>query len=125
MGERERRAIVRLGDAPEKLLVRELSRSFLKFTGLIDGRVAVIVGVKTSVLSDEAYVWLFGSTLIKERPIVFLRHARRGLKLITPYFKRITGLCADDHIASMKWLRSLGFEIEPQGDGVSLIRLEI
>src|SRR5205823_5865846 len=103
---------------------REVAKSLVSFAGLVDGEVIVVVGAKTAgVLSDEAYVWIMCSERIHDYPITFLRHAKEGLKELQVYFKRIYGLVKVDFGGSIKWLKVLGFEVDPPIEGVCLFHI--
>ena len=83
--------------------------SIYALVGTIDGRPAVMCAARlASILDDRAYIWLLGTSLIDRYPIVFLRHSRRMLALLTARFPCIYGQVECDFAASERWLRWLG-----------------
>lgn len=83
------------------------------FVWLIDGEVGCIFGVTRINLVGTAYMWLFPTSKVRERPKEFLRHC---FKFRGPFLKKyplITGYCNIDFEASRKWLRWLGAEFDP------------
>lgn len=105
--------LAQLGD-PETLLAQEITKSFLSYAGMIEGKTVALWGAHVAgVLSDEAYIWLVCSSLVDKYPFVFLRHSRKVLRSFAGEFKVIRGVVHVDFSKSVKWLEWLGFEIEP------------
>jgi hypothetical protein len=108
----------------EKEAARIFAQSFLTYVGLIDGKSVVVWGVYSpQVLAEEGYVWLLGSRLIEEHPIVFLRHSRRALDLIRPTFKTLYGVVLSEFDCGQKWLEWLGFDVGPDEGGIRAFSL--
>lgn len=117
MRERERSAFEQLGENPEKVLTQELAKSIVSYTGLVDGKVAVVCGARSEgLLAADAYVWITCTDLVEQHPLVFLRHTRKVLAMLHQYFDTIHGLVLADFYVSVRWLEWLGFAVgEPQG----------
>lgn len=114
MREREREAFMTLGESPERVLTQEVAKNLLSYTGLADGKVVVIWGARCdTILSDEAFVWAVFTEHLYEVPITMLRHSREGLDILRSNFKRFHGFVLGDFECSQRWLRWLGFTIDP------------
>lgn len=117
--EREREAFDRFGEDARKELLQALSRSFIAYTGFVDEKPVALWGAQVStMLSDEAYVWLICSKEVDAYPITFLRHSRRALRDFSQQFKTLRGLVMADFGCSVTWLEWLGFTVEPEHNGV-------
>ena len=114
-------AIAALSRDPIALIKHELATSISTYAGLVDGEVVVIGGVKCrDVLSDEAYVWIICSERVNEVPIGFVRTVKKVYKEVRPRFSSLWGLLVTDFERSVRWVRWLGFTVEPPVNGVSL-----
>ena len=117
--ERERLGFVKLGDDPERLVFAEVRGSFLAFAGLVDDEPIALWGAQAAgVLDDEAYIWLICSQEAERHPMTFLRHSRRAIDSLSPFFKHLYGYVKEDFTCSVRWLEWLGFEIQEPVDGV-------
>jgi hypothetical protein len=113
------------GEQFKEILVREYSQSLLTFVGLIDGKVGAVWGVRThEVFSREGYVWLIGTRLVDEHPVVFLRHSRRLIAELRGIYTALFGCVVTDYLEGRKWLEWLGFEIGPDQGGICLCELK-
>lgn len=103
----------------EKEAARIYAQSLLTYAGLMDGKCVVVWGVYSPrILADEGYVWLLGTRLIEEHPIVFLRHSRQALALIRPIFRQLYGVVLTEFECGRKWLEWLGFDVGPDEGGI-------
>lgn len=125
MRDRERETFKKLGwHDVERRLTHEVASSILCYTGLADGRTILIYGAKTAgVLSDEAYVWMVGTTDMAEYPITIARHSRAAIDLLQQNFRRLYGLVLSDFGYSVRWLCWCGFTVDPPVDGVCKFRI--
>lgn len=99
---------------PVFILHKEINDSLYCFTGLVEGRPAVIWGIKPpSLTSDVAYLWAITTTLVDEYPFVFARHSQEFIKLVSDKFPKLTGYVQNENERSKRWLKWLGFKIAP------------
>lgn len=105
---------------PHQVIINEVARSILAYTVTLDGTPAVIWGaILTSMLSDQAYVWMLGTSMIDDHPTAFLRHSRRAVREMRKRFSVLYGSIEPDYIISERWLRWMGCAIE---DGAGPLR---
>jgi hypothetical protein len=119
MRARERKAFDALGAEAEHRLTQELAQSLHTWTGLVDGKVVAVVGIKTAgVLNDEGMVWLILSENAAFYPVTFLRRGREHLELMQTLFKKLYGYVQADFGCSVKWLEWLGFTLGEEENGL-------
>lgn len=108
--------LVELGD-PTQAVLDGLNNSIMSFAGEIDGELAALWGARcVSVLDDRAYIWVLGTILIDDHPLVFARHSRRALRSLTHHFRQVYGEIECDFELSVRWLTWLGARIAPHDD---------
>jgi len=79
------------------------------FAGMYMARCGCLIGfIPETRISDRAYVWLNDLPWFKEHPVVAALAARRMIKLAQLRYTTLFGHCGQH---SVKWLRSLGAEI--------------
>lgn len=110
----EKRSVELLNMNPVFQLNKEIAESQYCFTGTVGGKMAVIWGIKQpSLISDTAHLWAITTTLVDKYPFVFLRHSREFISQMESQYRILNGYVIDDYERSKKWLRWLGFAIEP------------
>jgi hypothetical protein len=99
--------------APHQVIINEVARSILAYTVTLDGMPAVIWGaILTSMLNDQAYVWMLGTRMIDDHPTAFLRHSRKAVMEMRKRFGILYGSLEPDFAVSERWLRWMGCTIE-------------
>jgi hypothetical protein len=85
--------------------------------GLVDGKVACTWGISLpTLLSDQAYLWLWTTDLVKEHPFVFIRRAQIVVERLSKEYN-IVGHCLVGATNSIRWLKWLDAKFgEPDGD---------
>jgi hypothetical protein len=113
---RDRAVIERHGHALDTIQ-REMEHSVMCLTALYEGHVALMWGARTPApLDDRAYLWMIGTSLIEEHPILFLRHSRRAIRYMASHFRTLYGEVECDYLASQRWLEWLGARLQPSQD---------
>lgn len=90
------------------------------WVGLIDGEVACMWGlVPPSFLSNQAYLWLYTTDLIKEHQFILVRHSQIVMENLLEEYPSIVGHATVGDKKAIRWLRWLGAEFGyPQGTGL-------
>lgn len=104
-------------------LGRCLMRSDLTWIGKIDGEYACVWGlIPPSLMSDQAYLWLFSWPIIEDHKFLFIRHSQLVMQEMLGVYSRITGHASVDATRSIRWLKWLGAEFgEPVGRFVPFV----
>lgn len=84
----------------------------------IDGENAGIIGIcPPTLLSDEAYIWLYHTEIFKEHKFLMVRYSQRVIEEVLKEFPTLVGHChlTGDEMGerSIRWLRWLGAEFGP------------
>jgi hypothetical protein len=90
--------------------------------GLIDDNMACIWGlIPPSLLSEQAYLWLYTTDVIKEHQFVLVRHSQLVMEEILKRYKSVCGhvFVGEGDSKSVRWLKWLGAKFgEPDKGGV-------
>lgn len=109
--ERDLAGLQSMGD-PVGVIAEALQGATVAFSALADGEVAVMFGLRRSVLLDDrAYLWMLGTGLVDEYPVHFLRYSRAAVKLLLEHYRLIYGECRADYERSIRWLTWLGGKV--------------
>jgi hypothetical protein len=86
----------------------------------IDGGLGCIWGViPPTLMSSQAYLWLYTTDLIKEHQFVLVRHSQMVIKEILEEYPSIVGHALMGSSKSIRWLKWLGAKFgPPQGTGI-------
>ena len=99
---------------PMAAVSESVARSETAFTGLADGRPALIAGVgRASLLGATGVPWMLGTGLIERHPLAFLLHSRRVVADWRRNFARLVNRVDARNRAAVRWLAWLGFRIDP------------
>jgi hypothetical protein len=100
------------------------SRSDERWIGAVDDKIACIWGlIPPSLMSDQAYIWLYHNDLVEQYKLVFIRHSQIQVRRMLAIYPRIIGDCVITNTTGRRWLQWLGAQFEPPDDG--LARFEI
>ena len=77
------------------------------FAAELDGRVAAVFGVNGGV------VWLVGTDEIAKHPVMFYRLSKKIFERLSDGYERLFNYVDARNILSLRWLKWLGFKIEP------------
>ena len=88
-------------------------RCFLTSTelwvGLKDSSLVCIWGLAPpTLLSDQAYLWLYTTPSLTGNEFVFVRHSQRAVEKMLERYPTIVGHTTGDSAQTMRWLRWLG-----------------
>jgi hypothetical protein len=108
----DRESIELLGVSGKPALEQEIVRANRAFTGLVDGKIAVVWGVTSpSLLSNTGFAWMVTSKHADSVPFIFARHSKLELDRLLVDIPVILGNCFAANTRSLKWLRWLGADI--------------
>lgn len=87
------------------------------WTGFVDGNIACIWGViPPTLMSNQAYLWLLTTELVREHQFLFVRHSQRVIEEMLRAYDVIVGDAIIGNDRGIRWLKWLGAEFgEPQG----------
>jgi hypothetical protein len=104
----------------EKTMDFCLLMSTVIWAGFIDGGLACIWGViPPTLMSNQAYLWLYTTDLVKEHQFLLVRHSQMVIKDILEEYPSIVGHAIIGSDKSIRWLKWLGAKFgEPQGTGI-------
>lgn len=88
--------------------------------GLIDGEVACVWGLMPpTLLSNQAYLWLFTTDIVAEHKFLFVRHSQLWIEQALKAYPEIIGVCFQNNYSARRWLKWLGAEFgEVQGNRI-------
>lgn len=102
----------------------------LKFTrhlwaGSVDGEIACIWGlIPPSLISSQAYLWLYTTELVNDHTFVFVRYSQRAVEQMLEEYPVIVGVCAADNARAIRWVKWLGGQFnDPVGKGIPFMIL--
>lgn len=112
--------IAQTGAHPAFALGATVGASDRAWTGLIDGQVACIFGVRAADEFDGTVgvPWMIGSDLLVTHQRLFLRHCRECVSWMQGMFPVLENHVDARNSVAINWLRWLGFDIleaEPHG----------
>lgn len=107
----------------EVTLRKCLRISAISWMGLVDEKIGCIWGlVPPSLMSDQAYIWLFTSKIAEEHQFLLVRYSQLMIEDMLKEFPTIVGHCRVDTPRSIRWLRWLGAKFgEPKGKGIPFV----
>lgn len=112
----------------DKMTVEEqgIMNSFLYasqdlYIGTVDGEIACVWGcVPPTLLSSQAYIWLYTTELALEHQFTFIRHSQIAVEKLLEKYDFITGTTITGNDRAVRWLKWLGAKFqEPIGRKMS------
>lgn len=105
--------LIAAGDGEEGLR-SAIAGSREVYTGLVDGRVGLIYGVRLiNILSGHAYLWMMSTKLADQYWVTFTRAAIIYTYDLLKQYDQVTSICPMKNKKSEKWLKFLGFTPGP------------
>lgn len=107
-------------EAGEKAMDFCLLMSTVIWAGFINGGLACIWGViPPTLMSNQAYLWLYTTDLIKEHQFLLVRHSQLVMEEILDEYPSVVGHAIIGSSKSIRWLKWLGAEFgKPQGTAI-------
>jgi hypothetical protein len=90
------------------------------WAGFVDDILACIWGViPPTMMSNQAYLWLYTTDVVKEHQFLLVRHSQRVIEELLKEYPSIVGHVIVGSDKSFRWLKWLGAKFgEPQGTAV-------
>jgi len=97
-----------------------LYASTYMWVGTIDERLACIWGlIPPTILSNQAYLWLYTTDVIEEHQFVLVRHSQLVMETMLEQYSSICGHAVVGNDKAIRWLKWLGAKFgEPYGGGI-------
>lgn len=84
------------------------------WTGYADEKLLCCWGlIPPSLLSNQAYLWMYSTPLIREHQFLLVRHSQRVIEEALLRYPNIIGHCVIGARDSIRWLGWLGAEFGP------------
>lgn len=107
------------GLSPVRALLRELERSVVAWSWVIDGEVACMFGIsREHFLEYESYPWFITTPLVEVHARAFARACKQLLPELLERHPKLVGMVDARYTLSIRWLGWLGariFKAEPWG----------
>ena len=111
-----KREIRKVGEDPADALRFSARNSDICNVLELDGTPIMIYGVYGSLLGTSK-VWAIGTDGCKKCPMFMVRTGRKVARIFREMFGKLENWCDADYEASLRWLRMIGFEVDPPKDG--------
>jgi hypothetical protein len=94
-----------------------LLMSAMMWAGLIDGKLACLWGlIPPTLLSNQAYLWLYTTDVIKEHQFLLVRHSQLVMEQMLEEYPSVCGHAIAGNDKAIRWLKWLGAKFgEPHG----------
>lgn len=102
---------VRLTESEKKTFDRCLATTDLFWVGLVDDNLVCVWGlIAPTLLSEQAYLWLYTSEAVKDHEFLFVRHSQRAVEEMLKLYSTIVGVSVASEERTIRWLKWLGAE---------------
>lgn len=108
---------VKLSPHEERVFAYCISMSESLWLGSVDNKFACAWGlIPPSLMSYQAYLWLFTDNIIKGHEFLFVRHSQVQVQEMLKRYPTIVGHTDSQSTKTMRWLKWLGATFgEPTG----------
>lgn len=95
------------------------------WAGWVDDEIACIWGlIPPTLMSSQAYLWLYTTELVNKHTFVFVRYSQRAIEEMLKEYQTIVGHCEIDNARAIRWVKWLGGIFnEPVGRGLPFMIL--
>ena len=102
-----------MGHTPWQALFEAKQHSALCWTGAVNDRPEAMFGVVSgSAVTGLGHPWFLGSDIARRQQRAFLQLAPQYIERIEAVFPRLDGYVSTRNVASLRWLRYMGFKLE-------------
>ncbi len=78
--------------------------------------------IPPTLMSNQAYLWLYTTDLVKEHQFLFVRYSQRMVEKLLEHYESIVGHVQVDAPRSRQWLKWLGAEFgNPKGSNIPFV----
>lgn len=79
--------------------------------GCVDGELACVWGlIPPTLLSTQAYLWLYHTDLVSQHQFLFVRNSQRVVESMLQKYDTIVGYVMPNNVRGQRWLKWLGAE---------------
>ena len=115
--EKDRIEVNKLGYSPRQALLWSYRNSFIRRTGLVDGRVAAMWGVAGQLTSIVGTPWfLTGTEFEKASPLKMVKLYKREVQDLLQLFPGLENRVDSEYPEAIKLLELVGFTVEDKTD---------
>lgn len=91
-----------------------VSRSWLCWTGRVNGELAAILGVSPlGLLGGMGCPWMLGTPVLDRNSRVLVRNTHQYIGRMLQVFPHLVNFVYAENTTSVRWLRRLGFTLHP------------
>jgi hypothetical protein len=88
-----------------------IARSDNMILGMVEGEPVLLIGVeRTSMVTNSGIFWMISSAALERHAVLFIRYAKRYVKLLYGIYEELFCLCPRDSVVDGRWIGMLGFE---------------
>lgn len=116
MTEEAKKEIRKTGEDPAKAVRFSWRCSDVCNVLELDGTPIMIYGVYASLLGTSK-IWAIGTDGCKRCPMFMVRIGKKVVRVFREMYGKLENWCDEDYASSIKWLRMIGFEVDPPKDG--------
>ena len=111
---------LRLNETEAKAFDYCFVMSTVIWAGLIDGKLAAMWGlIPPTLMSNQAYLWLYTTNVMKEHQFILVRHSQLVMEEILKEYPSVCGHATIGDYKAIWWLKWLGAKFsEPYGHDV-------
>ncbi len=103
------------GKGPFRALRDSMERSVVAWTALVNDEPVCMFGVTPmDILAGVGSPWLLGTDKVRESPVTMIKLNREYIPKMLELFPRLVNFVDLRHVVSIRWLRRLGFEFDPE-----------
>ena len=100
---------VKLSENDKKIFDRCLMLTSSLWVGLVEGKLICTWGlIPPTLMSDQAYLWLYTTPALKEHQFIFVRKSQIALEGMLKEYPLITGHASAENTQAIRWLKWLG-----------------
>lgn len=95
-------------------LEANIRRSVLCWTGLVDGRLAAVIGVTPlNLLAGVGSPWMLGTPVLDRHHRILVRRTPDYIASMLQVFPHLVNFVHARNLTSVRWLARLGFTVHP------------
>ena len=99
----------KMNDVEMKAMDACLLLSHEIWIGKVKGEIACVWGLcPPTLMSNQAYLWLYTNHLVEEHKFLFVRRSQRWMEEVLKDYKKIVGFCSPDNARAIRWIEWMG-----------------
>lgn len=111
--------LVQLAPGNQEIMRQAIAGATKVWLGFKDDKVLCVWGlIAPTLLSDQAYLWIYTTEYMKEHVFGFVRHSQRAVEEMLKLYPTICGHSISGDAKSIRWLKWLGAEFHEPIDNI-------